>query len=306
MQNNTVSIFNNTNNLHSYLEFIFGSESFRKRYKKSSIIKKIGDISKTVVVIISKYKVEQKTMRFISSGILLHNNRRWIILTARHNVMRTTKIGNEELKLEEIRFHFPVSFSNFDNSPQTFQATRICIPNLPTKDRPAHNLKGCNSTWKHNSDFAFLEPCDTSFKIEHKYVSYPGITYSISVYVGEEIFVYGVPGITKKEDFNPICGTYEECENLFFPCELNISSGVITYVSDTLCYYDANAASGMSGGPVFVKRNNNLVLVGIHVGGLVEEEQNCFIPLSMQQLSDELRKSFLEAKVLDTDTCSIC
>lgn len=95
----------------------------------------------------------------------------------------------------------------------------------------------------------------------------------------DKIVIIGFPlfkdwcGLTKersKTSKNHLKVVYNITKDIFSTDNLNVTIGKVLKLSNSLVSHGANTCSGMSGFPV---------LVGIHVGGILEESKNYFIPI---------------------------
>lgn len=242
----------------------------------------------SVVVVCSTYKNRvgpEKNM--IGSGLVIDTESGAKVLTARHNVLRKRRLdpeGDHELHLQKTRVADEVRTLSISFAT----AERGAAPKLSPRDRPTHQVS--NVFWRHNADYALMsispsrdaqEPCDLTPYVQHRKPVAP-------VAIGDTVFAFGFPASLSKEDYMTATDATEKLweihRKLFIPGVLHVSRGKVMEVTDTLVSYDANTAGGMSGGPVFRLEGGTLSLVGIHVGGVLKNSVNCFVPLDMVRL----------------------
>lgn len=176
----------------------------------------------------------------------------------------------------------------FKTDYSTAPAAKVRRLVKPADERTPHVMTNGNH-WKYNSDFAFLEFDNSEIVQKLLKYPYPSLKISGTVVEQETVFVLGIPGnIDENLYLSDTQLSYSEFSEVFFLGGLNVSSGVVTKGGESVCYYDANTARGMSGGPVFAVRNGELVLIGIHIGGDSSVSENMFIPFTFPPLSEQM------------------
>jgi hypothetical protein len=235
-----------------------------------------------------------ETVAFIGSGMIVGPiSERYFIITARHNVLSTRKSSINQKVNDLILAR--VEFAFADSMNQLFAAERHNKPNIAPKDRAPHWVQVDPSpvAWYHNSDFAILLVTSKDFKCDP--LPPPRDIKYYSPIVGEQVYVFGVPAALSETAFaEKYPGkSYQDFVDTFVVYTPNVSIGSVLAFNDTLCTYNANTADGMSGGPVFVVRDSELIPIGLHVGWLDDKQQNYFVPFVMPQLMAELKHLFV-------------